>query len=97
MRIGILGTGFIAEKMAYAIDHIGNIDEINIYDNNDTLLQRVAVPEQINGYEYEIIACKKALEEGKLECVEHNHLDTLTILSWMDELRAKWNIKYPFE
>ena len=28
MKVGILGTGFIAEKMAYAIDHV---DDIEVY------------------------------------------------------------------
>lgn len=98
MMVSSSRTGVIyGEKGYIVVEHIGNIDFINIYDSNDTLLQRLKTPEQINGYEYEIIACKKALEKGKLECEEHTHANTLQILSWMDTLRNKWNIKYPFE
>lgn len=98
MMVSSSRTGIIyGEKGYIVVDHIGNIDGINIYNSNDELLKRIEMPEQINGYEYEIIAVKKALMENKTECEEHTHKDTLTILSWMDTLRKMWNIEYPFE
>ena len=34
-------------------------------------------PKQITGYEYEVLACKNALEQGLLECPEMPHKETL--------------------
>ena len=41
--------------------------------------------------------CRKALEEGALECSEMPHSETLKMMEWMDKLRNDWGIRYPFE
>ena len=68
-----------------------------MYDLNHNLLKTVEVPKQINGYEYEVLACKKALEAGALECPQMPHSETIRMMEWMDKLRADWGIRYPFE
>ncbi|MDD6616116.1 MAG: gfo/Idh/MocA family oxidoreductase, partial [Lachnospiraceae bacterium] len=50
------------------------------------------VPEQINGYEYEVLSCRDALKEGRIECPEMPHRTTLQIMRLMDGLRKKWGI-----
>lgn len=55
------------------------------------------MPAQINGYEYEVLACKEALENGWKECPAMPHEETLLIMRQMDALRASWGVKYPFE
>ena len=55
------------------------------------------VPEQITGYEYEVLACKKALEEGRIECPEMPHAETLEIMRQMDEIRQQFGLRFPFE
>lgn len=79
------------------IKHITNPQAITVYDGSDQVIHNVEIPEQINGYEYEVLACKKALSAGLLECVEHSHADTLYLLAQMDELRRQWQITYPGE
>lgn len=54
-------------------------------------------PHKISGYEYEVECICKAIEEGKAECPEMPHSDTLHILNLMDALRKQWNIHYPCE
>ena len=79
------------------VENINNPSEINVYDINDKLIKHVDVPEQITGYEYEVEACKKALEEGRIECEEMPHSETITIMKQMDEIRKQFGIVFPFE
>ena len=55
------------------------------------------MPEQINGYEYEVLACIKAIQEGKIECEEMPHEETLWVMRLMDRIRKDWGMIYPFE
>lgn len=77
--------------------NINNIQGFEVYDLNHNLVKTVEVPRQINGYEYEVLACKKALEEGALECPEMPHSETVRMMEWMDKLRSDWGVRFPFE
>ena len=39
----------------------------------------------------------KAISEGKLECEEMPHSETIRMMEIMDEARAQWGMKYPGE
>ena len=58
---------------------------------------RYPVPKQINGYEYEVLACKRALEQGLLECPELPHEEILKVVRLTEYLRKEWGVIYPFE
>ncbi len=95
-RMGhIAGTeGFIE------VENINNPQEIRIYSpdrENPKLLERIRVPEQITGYEYEVTACMKAIAEGQVECPEMPHSQTIQIMCQMDRIREQFGITYPFE
>ena len=95
-RMGhIVGTdGFIE------VENINNPQEIRVYSSdrsNPRLLERIKVPDQISGYEYEVLACKDAIEKGRLECPEMPHSETLEIMRQMDMIRKQFGITYPFE
>ncbi len=91
-------TGVIYGSKGYiSVQNINNPEKIEVFNENHELIKNVEVPKQINGYEYEVLACKKALEEGKLECEDMPHDETIRIMELMDELRKQWNIKFPFE
>ncbi len=91
----ICGTdGFIT------VQNINNPQRITVYEpdrNSYTIRKDITVPEQITGYEYEVEACKKALEEGRIECEEMPHSETITIMKQMDEIRKQFGIVFPFE
>lgn len=72
------------------VDNINNFEAIHIYNNEYELTETIERPGQISGYEYELLACKRALEAGKLECVEMPHAHTLRVMHLMDEIQAKW-------
>ena len=42
-------------------------------------------------------ACLRAIETGAVECPEMPHGETLAIMRIMDDLRAQWGVRYPFE
>ena len=79
------------------ITNINNVEKISVYNVKHELIQEFSVPKQINGYEYEVLACQRALSEGKTECHEMPHAETVLMLEWMDSLRKEWGIRYPFE
>lgn len=79
------------------IENINNPQKISVYNINHELIKTISVPSQISGYEYEVLACKKAIENGNIECPEMPANDTLQVLDIMDNLRAEWGLTYPFE
>lgn len=76
--------------------NINNCEGIKVFLNDGTVTE-YKTPPQITGYEYEIIASFKAISEGRTECLEMPHSETMRVLKIMDELRGEWGIRYPFE
>lgn len=83
------------ETGALEVQNINNPEAIRLYrptENNGLVLEKeYDVPPQISGYEYEVIACALALQEGKIECAEMPHAETLEIMRQMDRIRQIWN------
>ena len=50
-----------------------------------------------NGYEYEVLACIRAIEAGEIECPEMPHSETLRVMRLMDQIREQWGFKLPCE
>lgn len=76
-------------------DNVNN--PVNLVLHKDGKEEILPVPEQITGYEYEVRACQRMLAEGKLECEEMPHAETLRIMKLMDSLRKDWGVRYPFD
>lgn len=79
------------------VENINNPEAIKIYDKDRNLIREIKVPEQISGYEYEIMETISCINEGKLECPSMPHAETLRMMRVMDELRISWKMKYPNE
>ncbi len=79
------------------ITEINNPEEIRVFDRDGMLKECCQVPEQINGYEYEVLACIRAIEEEKLECEEMPHSETLRVMRLMDQIRGQWGFRLPCE
>ena len=79
------------------IENINNFESLTVYDTGYRPVKKIERPEQISGYEYEVEACIRALSEGKLECEEMPHTETLRVMELMDALREEWGVKFPFE
>ena len=82
-----------------AVDNVNNPQTITLHPKAEDFrpAQVIPVPKQITGYEYEVEACLAALAQGRLECPEMPHDETLRILRLTDRLRADWGVRYPFE
>ena len=91
-------TGVIAGSEANIfIDNINNPQTITVYKRDRVLVDQISVPQQITGYEYQFSACRQALIDGLLEPREMPHQETLYVMQLMDDLRAKWGVRYPMD
>jgi predicted dehydrogenase len=52
---------------------------------------------RINGFEYEIEAAVRAIREGRIECEQMPHQETIATLHWMDRIREQIGVRYPWE
>ncbi|MBQ3795373.1 MAG: Gfo/Idh/MocA family oxidoreductase [Butyrivibrio sp.] len=77
------------------VENINNIEGIAVYDSEHKRIAYYKAPRQISGYEYEILACMKAIDEKWLECPDMPHSETLKMLNMMDFIRKNNNIKFP--
>ncbi len=66
--------------------------EIQIFDYSGILTETFTPQPIANFYEYEVLACKKALEEGKKECAEMPWVKTIEVMHVLDRLRNSWYI-----
>ena len=90
--------GIIYGTKGFAIiENINNYESITVFDPRYKEIASYKRPRQISGYEYEVEACIKALENGEIECGEMPHSEIIRMMEIMDGLRAKWGIVYPFE
>ncbi|GMO14425.1 MAG: Gfo/Idh/MocA family oxidoreductase [Treponemataceae bacterium] len=81
----VFGTKGFAE-----FENINNCEGINVFDLNYKLIKKIKPPKQITGFEYEVLACKNALENGKIECAEMPHAQIITVMGTMDAIKAAW-------
>jgi hypothetical protein len=79
------------------IDNINNPQTITVNGPDRTFIETIRVPQQITGYEYQFLACREAMAEGRLEPPAMPHAETLYIMELMDELRRKWDVRYPMD
>lgn len=76
---------------------LNNCREIRVFEGGQRMTACYQVPEQINGYEYEVLACVRAIEAGQVECVEMPHSETLRLMRILDMVRGQWGMKFPCE
>ena len=92
-RMGIIH----GDKGYLVVENINNPQSVQVFDDEDRLIARYNVPEQINGYEYEFREAVGCIEAGKLEPDSMSHADTLEVMELMDTLRRRWGVVYPQE
>ncbi|MCC8025135.1 MAG: Gfo/Idh/MocA family oxidoreductase [Clostridium sp.] len=90
--------GIVYGTKGYLIaEGVNNVQKLKVYDKARQLKWERDVPEQLTGFEDEVRASIKAIEEGKKECEEMPHKETLRMMEMMDGLRRDWGVKFPFE
>lgn len=79
------------------VDNVNCPEVIEVWRNYE-LVERIEKPaDMVNGYEYQVLECKRCLEEGLLESPMMPHAETLAIMQQMDNLRKEWGVKYPMD
>ena len=79
------------------IDNVNNPQQITVNGPDRTYVETIRVPQQITGYEYQFLACRQALLDGRLELLEMPHAEVLYVMQLMDGLRQKWDVRYPMD
>lgn len=99
---GVLARGdrkgiFYGEKGYIIVENINNPQSISVYDLTDTLIQRIQVPAQISGYEYEIREAMARIRAGETEAASMPLDTSIAVMERMDALRRDWGLVYPME
>ena len=90
--------GILYGKKGYIeVINTNNPEAVTVYDGEGKVVQRLEIPKQFNGYEYEILACMEALEQGRIECEQMPHSETLRMMELLDKARQQWGLEYPCE
>ena len=79
------------------ITNINNPEKITVFNDRYQEIASYFPPEQITGYEYEVEACVRALENGALECEEMPHEETVRVMEIMDGIRKEWGYEIPVQ
>ena len=81
------------------VDNVNNISKITLYkaEEDFEIPHDIPVPQQLTGYEYQVRACLEAMKKGEIECPDMPHSESIRVMEIMDELRAQWGVRYPFE
>ncbi len=79
------------------IENINNYESVRVYNLERKVIAEYAAPCQVTGYEYEVLSAMQAIREGRIECPEMPHMETLRMMRLMDSIRVAWDIEYPFE
>lgn len=90
--------GIISGTKGYIrVDNINCPERIDVVREYE-LVETYGRPEgMVTGYEYQVMECKRCLDEGLLESPMMPHEETLSIMKQMDELRKEWGVKYPMD
>jgi len=90
--------GIISGTEGYIrVDNINCPEVVEVYRNYE-LVGRYTKPEDmVNGYEYQVIECRRCIEEGLLESPMMPHEETISIMKQMDDLRNEWGVRYPMD
>lgn len=99
------GTQFLSDRRGIIygtegtieIENINNPESIKLLDKERNMVEDVSIPRQYTGYEYEVESALNAIREGRTECPEMPHCETVRVMEIMDEMRDKWGLHYPFE
>ena len=106
-RMAILNSGMSAISDRFGViyctegfimvENINNPQVIRVYDKNYKMIDKIRCPQQITGYEYEVMEAVDCIEKGLIECPSMPHSETLHVMEMMDALRMQMGVKYPFE
>lgn len=88
---------FYGDKGYIIVENINNPQSISVYNLSDELVERIEVPAQITGYEYQIREAMARIRAGQLEAASMPLSESIAVMERMDSLRKSWGLVYPME
>ena len=85
------------DKGYIVVENINNPNSVDVYDTEDRLIEHHDIPEQISGYEYEILECIDCIRNGEIESRSMPLSESIYVMGVMDSIRKSWNLVYPQE
>lgn len=79
------------------VDNINCPEHVEVWRNYELVATYDKPAEQVTGYEYQVMECRRCLEAGLLESPMMPHEETLSIMKQMDALRKEWGVVYPMD
>ena len=92
--------GYIGGTEGYLlVENVNNPEKITLYKASEdhAIPHDIPLPKQLTGFEYQVRACKEALENGWIECPQMTHQQSIRMMEIMDGFRAQWGMVYPEE
>ena len=83
--------GVIAGTTGYLeFDDLINPRHLLVCRKRHIIERDIELPKQITGFEYQLRACRDAIQAGAMEPPQMPHSETLYIMHLMDRLRSEW-------
>ncbi|MBR6286285.1 MAG: Gfo/Idh/MocA family oxidoreductase [Bacteroidaceae bacterium] len=90
--------GIISGTEGYIrVDNVNCPEVVEVWRNYELVDTVKCSPNMVNGYEYQVLECKRCLEQGLLESPMMPHAETLAVMRQMDSLRREWGVRYPMD
>lgn len=81
---------FYGEKGYIIVENINNPNAIKVYDTSDKLIKEIEIPEQITGYEYEVIEAMNCLKEKRIEAYSMPLEESIKLMEIVDQVKNTW-------
>ncbi len=90
--------GIISGTEGYIrVDNVNCPTLVEVYRNYELVGSYPKPAGMVNGYEYQVMECRRCIEQGLRESPMMPHAETLSIMEQMDSLRREWGVVYPMD
>ena len=79
------------------VDNINCPEVVEVYRNYELVARYEKPADMVNGYEYQVIECRRCINEKLMESPMMPHEETISIMKQMDDLRKEWGVRYPYD